>query len=150
MKLKYLTVIFSIIFINLSSLGTTLYADKFDGVWIHIIEEDGAEGINFAKEKCKDEVSQGMLSAGVTIISNNRKDDFVSMNEYASCEVSKIQKLKNTNVEIIDLSCAFEGYESDSRELWMLRENGSILTSILSLPNDTYVYDHLFCRTTFN
>ena len=91
-----------------------------------------------------------MLSAGVTIISNNRRDDFVSMNDYASCEISKIQKLKNTNVEIIDLSCAYEGDETRSRELWMLRENGSILTSILSLPNDTYVYDSLFCRKPFN
>ena len=149
MRTKYMTVIFSLMLISLSSLGTTLYADKFDGVWV-LIEEDGAEGMNFAKQKCEDEVSQGMLSAGVTIISNNRRDDFVSMNDYASCEISKIQKLKNTNVEIIDLSCAYEGDESRSRELWMLRENGSILTSILSLPNDTYVYDSLFCRKPFN
>ena len=94
MQIKFLTVIFSLMLISLSSLGTTLYADKFDGVWV-LIEEDGAEGRSFANQKCEDEVSQGMLSAGVTIISNNRRDDFVSMNDYASCEISKIQKLKN-------------------------------------------------------
>ena len=149
MQIKFLTVIFSLMLISLSSLGTTLYADKFDGVWV-LIEQDGAEGRSFAKQKCEDEVSKGRLSAGVTIISNDRRDDFVSMNDYASCEVSKIQKLKNTNVEIIDLSCAYEGDESKSRELWMLRENGSILTSILSLPDNTYVYDSLFCRKPFN
>ena len=148
MQINYLTVIFSLMLISLSSLGTTLYADKFDGVWVDI-EGDSAEAINFAKQRCKDEVSQGMLSAGVTIISNNRRDEFISMNDYASCEISKIQKLKNTNVEIIDLSCAYEGDESKSRELWMLRENGSILTSILSIP-ETRVYSSLFCRKPFN
>ena len=149
MQIKFLTVIFSLMLISLSSLGTTLYADKFDGVWV-LIEEDGAEGRNFAKQKCEDEVSQGMLSAGVTIINNKRRDEFISMNDYASCEISKIQKLKNTNAEIIDLSCAYEGDESKSRELWMLRENGSILTWILSLPDDTRVYSVLFCRKPFN
>ena len=108
MQINYLAVIFSLMLISLSGLGTTLYADKFDGVWVDI-EGDSAEDINFAKQRCEDEVSQGMLSAGVTIISNNRRDEFISMNDYASCEISKVQKLKNTNVEIIDLSCAYEG-----------------------------------------
>ena len=100
MQINYLTVIFSLILISLSSLGTTLYADKFDGVWVDI-EGDSAEDINFAKQRCKDEVSQGMLSAGVTIISNNRRDEFISMNDYASCEISKIQKLKNIQLLLV-------------------------------------------------
>ena len=149
MFVKLISSFLTFIIIGLVSLSSYTYADKFDGVWL-LIEEEGDEGLEFTKERCEEEVSQGMLFNGVEIISNNRRDSFISMNDYSSCEILKIQKLRNTNTEIIDLSCSYEGDESKSRELWILREHKKILTTILSSEENTYIYNSLFCRKPFN
>ena len=114
-------------FLFLFALSTNLYAQShpYKGLWALIWEdEDIIDMEKNIKKRCK-EFSEGIFN-NLMVISDDQIDQ-VNFNKMYIAKISKMQRLRNTSVDIVDLS-----WESgtNSRELWVLESGKKSLTVI--------------------
>ena len=114
-------------FFFLFTISTNLYAQShpYKGLWALIWEdEDIIDMEKNIKKRCK-QFNEGIFS-NLMVISDDQIDQ-VNFNKMYIAKISKMQRLRNTSVDIVDLSW---DSGTNSRELWVLESGKKSLTVI--------------------
>ena len=105
-------------------------------LWALVLEEDNVED---HKKRCK-EFNDGIYN-NLMVISDDQIDQ-VNFNQIYVAKIQKMQRLKNTAVDIVDLS--WQGSDS-SRELWVLEAGNKDLVTIGNNGGEGWHYSYKKC-----
>ena len=132
-KMKLIVIVVSFLIFS-----TNLYAQShpYKGLWALVLEEDNVED---HKKRCKD-FNDGIYN-NLMVISDDQIDQ-VNFNQIYVAKIQKMQRLKNTAVDIVDLS--WQGSDS-SRELWVLEAGNKDLVTIGNNGGEGWHYSYKKC-----
>ena len=128
---------------------STLYAQEhpFVGMWVEIKEDRNEEKL---QKRCKD-VDEGIYNHILFV--EDGTTQYLMFNRVIWDAIKKMQRLRNTKFEIVDLSYGSGlltdelQYHTEKRELWSISEDKQTLFQV-SLRDDSsaYVGEYLLCR----
>ena len=111
---------------------------QFAGWWAYFDPSDKEDywTLENAQSMCDEFNDSGFAYNGIEFISDKSLRSYIGMNDYVSCEISKIQRLRNTKVDIVDMDCDYNGNDKyKTRQLWMF-ETKEILIKAFNSNNN--------------